>query len=41
MDLWIDNPNVTVVLLAHLLSQESEKLVVEVLWGAVSLSPAG
>ncbi|PUU77175.1 hypothetical protein B9Z19DRAFT_987699, partial [Tuber borchii] len=41
VDLWIDNPNVTVVPLAHLPNQESENLLVEVLRAALSPSAAG
>lgn len=35
---WIDHPNVTAVLLAHLPGQESGNSLVDVLWGGVNPS---
>ncbi|KAL7272909.1 hypothetical protein RUND412_004261 [Rhizina undulata] len=38
MEPWIDHPNVTAVVLAHLPGQESGNSLVDVLWGAVNPS---
>lgn len=38
MDAWIDHPNITAVLLAHLPGQESGNALLDVLWGATNPS---
>ncbi|KAF8461720.1 glycosyl hydrolase family 3 C-terminal domain-containing protein [Kalaharituber pfeilii] len=38
MERWIENPNVTAVVMAHLPGQESGNSLVDVLWGAVNPS---